>query len=115
MLALYTAAPQVADHALLAALLQIGTQLGRVIERERAAEQLQHQQTALQQQEKLAAMSTLLASVAHELNNPLATILLQAEIVGEDVQGGPLAEPVAEITQAARCECLVRQFITLAR
>ena len=116
ILAFYTDVPQVADQALLDALLQIGTQLGRVIERERATEQLQHQQTALRQQEKLAAMSTLLASVAHELNNPLATILLQAELVGEDVQGGPLAEAVAEITQAAaRCERLVRQFLTLAR
>jgi two-component system NtrC family sensor kinase len=61
-------------------------------------------------------MSTLLASVAHELNNPLATILLQAEPVSEDVRGGPLAEPTAEIAQAAACcERLVRQFLTLAR
>jgi two-component system NtrC family sensor kinase len=61
-------------------------------------------------------MSTLLASVAHELNNPLTVILMQAELLGEDVSGGPLAEPVAEITQAAaRCERLVRQFLTLAR
>jgi CheY-like chemotaxis protein len=94
----------------------MGTQLGRAIEREWAAEQLQHQQEALLQREKLAAMSTLLASVAHELNNPLAVILMQAELLGEDVRGGPLAEPVTEIAQAAaRCERLVRQFLTLAR
>jgi nitrogen-specific signal transduction histidine kinase/CheY-like chemotaxis protein len=95
---------------------QIGIQLGRAVERERATAQAQRQQEALLQHEKLAAMSTLLASVAHELNNPLATILLQAELVGQDVQGGPLAEPVTEITRAAqRCERLVRQFLTLAR
>ena len=104
------------NTALLEAMTQIGTQLGRAVERERAAAQAQQQQEALLQQEKLAAMSTMLASVAHELNNPLATILLQAELVGDDVRGGPLAEPVTEIAQAAaRCERLVRQFLTLAR
>jgi two-component system NtrC family sensor kinase len=95
---------------------QIGIQLGRAIERERAATQAQRQQETLLQQEKLAAMSTILANVAHELNNPLTTILLQAELLGDDVRGGPLAEPVTEIAQAAaRCERLVRQFLTLAR
>src|SRR5262249_13766381 len=74
------------------------------------------QQEPLRHAEKLAAMSTMLASVAHELNNPLASIVLQAELLSDDVRGGPLAEPVAEIAQAAaRCERLVRQFLTLAR
>jgi CheY-like chemotaxis protein len=61
-------------------------------------------------------MGTLLASVAHELNNPLAVILMQAELLQADTGGGPLAEYAAEITEAAtRCERLVRQFLTLAR
>ena len=95
---------------------QMGTQLGRAVERERAAAQVQRQQEALLQQEKLAAMSSMLASVAHELNNPLTSIVLQAELLREDLRDSPLAEPAAEITQAAaRCERLVRQFLTLAR
>ena len=95
---------------------QIGTQLGWAIEREHVVEQVQRQQEALLQQEKLAAMSSMLASVAHELNNPLTSIVLQAELLREDLRDSPLAEPVAEITQAAaRCERLVRQFLTLAR
>jgi PAS domain S-box-containing protein len=112
----YTPAALAPQPTLLAALTQMGTQLGRTIERERALAQVQRQQEALFQREKLAAMSTLLASVAHELNNPLASIGLQAELLREDVAEGPLAEPVAAITQAAaRCERLVRQFLTLAR
>ena len=113
----FYAAETLEPHAaLLDALTQIGTQLGRVVERERAAEQLQRQQEALVQQEKLVAMSTMLASVAHELNNPLAIILMQAGLLREDLREGPLAEPVMEIVQAAaRCERLVRQFLTLAR
>ena len=116
VLEFYTPEALAPTPALLAAMTQIGTQLGWVIERERATERLQRQQEALLQREKLAAMSTMLASVAHELNNPLASIGLQAELLQDDVRGGPLAEPVAEIAQAAaRCERLVRQFLTLAR
>jgi PAS domain S-box-containing protein len=116
VLEFYADEPLAPEPTLLDAMTQIGTQLGRAVEREWSAEQLQHQQEALLQREKLAAMSTLLASVAHELNNPLTVILMQAELLREDVRGGPLAEPVTEITQAAaRCERLMRQFLTLAR
>jgi two-component system NtrC family sensor kinase len=116
VLEFYTTESLPPNPALLETMSQIGTQLGRTIERERAMEQAQRQQEALLQREKLAAMSTMLASVAHELNNPLASIGLQTEILQEDVRGGPLAEPVAEIAQAVvRCERLVRQFLTLAR
>ena len=116
VLEFYTTEALAPNPTLLEAMTQIGTQLGRTIERERAAAQVQQQQEALLQREKLAAMSTMLASVAHELNNPLASIVLQTELLREDVGQGPLAEPVTEITQAAaRCERLVRQFLTLAR
>jgi signal transduction histidine kinase/DNA-binding response OmpR family regulator len=116
VLEFYADTPLTPKLPLLEALTQIGTQLGRVIERERAAEQLQRKQEALRQSEKLAAMGSLLASVAHELNNPLAVILLQADLLREEAAGGAVAEHVEEITQAAtRCERLVRNFLTLAR
>src|SRR5262249_27511644 len=104
------------DPELCDALVQIGIQLGRTIERQRAREQLQRQQEALLQREKLAAMGSLLASVAHELNNPLAIVLLQAELLREEAGQGPLADMTTDLTRAAmRCERLVRQFLTLAR
>jgi PAS domain S-box-containing protein len=116
VLEFYADEPLAPDPALLDAMTQIGIQLGRAVERGQAAEQVQRQQEVLLQQEKLAAMSTMLASVAHELNNPLTSIVLQAELLREDLRDGPLAEPATEITQAAaRCERLVRQFLTLAR
>jgi signal transduction histidine kinase/CheY-like chemotaxis protein len=116
VLEFYTTEILAPHGALLDAMTQIGMQLGRIVERERAAEQLQRQQAALSQREKLAAMGSLLASVAHELNNPLAIVLMQADLLREDAGNGPLAEAAEEISQAAtRCERLVRQFLTLAR
>jgi signal transduction histidine kinase/PleD family two-component response regulator len=116
VLEFYTDALREIDHALLDALTQIGTQLGRAIEREQAAAQVQRQQEALLQREKLAAMGSLLAGVAHELNNPLAAILLQTDLLQEDPSPELLAEGIPEIAQAAtRCARLVRQFLTLAR
>ena len=98
-------------------LAQVNTALREeMATRQQAEAQLRQQQEALFQREKLAAMGTLLASVAHELNNPLAVILMQADLLRADVGGGPLAEYAADITEAAtRCERLVRQFLTLAR
>src|SRR5215468_5766764 len=92
----------------------------RVAERTAALQQevaeRQQMQAALFQREKLAAMGSLLASVAHELNNPLSIILLHTDLLQAEAGPGLLAEYAAEITQAAtRCERLVRQFLTLAR
>ena len=97
VLEFYAAAPLAPAPALRDALMQMGIQLGRAVERERAATQAQHQQEALVQHEKLAVMGSLLASVAHELNNPLAVILMQGELAAGRrrqwaagrVRGGP--------------------------
>jgi two-component system NtrC family sensor kinase len=85
-------------------------------ERQQAEAQLRQQQTVLFQHEKLAAMGTLLASVAHELNNPLAILMMQADLLLEERHDEAQAEPVKAITQAAeRCMRIVRNFLTLAR
>ena len=87
-----------------------------IAERQRAEEQLQRQQEALLQREKLAAMGSLLASIAHELNNPLAIIMVQSDLLREEASPGPLAERAAKITQAAeRSVRIVKSFLTLAR
>ena len=104
------------ETPLLEVMTQLGTQLGRVVERQRATEQLQRQQEALAQSEKLAAMSSLLASVAHEINNPLAIALMEADLLREEVGEGSLAEHASKVTQAAeRCARIVQNFLALAR
>lgn len=96
--------------------MQIGIQLGRVVERQRAAAQYQLQQEVLYQSEKLAAMGSLLSGVAHELNNPLAAVLMHVDLLREELGRSPLLELVDEVTRAAeRCKRLVSAFLTLAR
>jgi nitrogen-specific signal transduction histidine kinase/CheY-like chemotaxis protein len=78
--------------------------------------QVQRQQETLYQQEKLAAMGFLLASVAHELNNPLSIVMMQADLLREELGEPTLVERMAELNQSAeRCVRIVRNFLTLAR
>jgi PAS domain S-box-containing protein len=85
-------------------------------ERQHAEVQLRQQEALLFQHEKLAAMGTLLANVAHELNNPLAVIMMHADLLHEERQNDAQVEPVQAIMQAAeRCMRIVRNFLTLAR
>ena len=87
-----------------------------IAERQRTEELLQRQQEALLQREKLATMGSFLASVAHELNNPLAIIMVQSDLLREEAGTGPLAERAAKIVQAAeRSVRIVKNFLTLAR
>jgi len=84
--------------------------------RRQVEEQLHRQQEALFQREKLAAMGSLLASVAHELNNPLSVVMMQADLLSTEFQDETLAERLKTITQSAeRCVNLVRTFLALAR
>jgi signal transduction histidine kinase/CheY-like chemotaxis protein len=117
VLEFYTAAlPAPLGTAVCEVLSHIGTQLGRVVERQRATEQLRRQQEALAQSEKLAAMSSLLASVAHEINNPLSIVLMEADLLREEIGAGPLADSASKVTQAAaRCARIIQNFLALAR
>jgi len=72
-----------------------------ISEIKRAEDTLWRQQEALHQSEKLAALSGLLASVAHELNNPLAALMVQSDLLREQAMDSNLAEMVTEIHQAA--------------
>jgi PAS domain S-box-containing protein len=85
-----------------------------------ATAQIERQREALRQSEKLSAMGTLLAGVAHELNNPLAIVMGRASLLEEKVAASPGGEALEadarRIREAAeRCGRIVRTFLNMAR
>jgi signal transduction histidine kinase len=72
----------------------------------------------LLQSEKVATMGSLLAGVAHELNNPLAVVSGFAQLLRDRPTDEPalIARRAAKLAEAAdRCVRIVRNFLALAR
>lgn len=85
-------------------------------ERHSATQQIERQRDALRQSEKLSAMGSLLAGVAHELNNPLAIVMGRASLLEEKCDDPALLADVQRIREAAeRCGRIVRTFLNMAR
>jgi two-component system NtrC family sensor kinase len=74
-------------------------------------------QEQLLQSEKMSAIGQLIAGVAHDLNNPLASVVGFSDLLAEAADVPPrLAEPLAVIRQEAeRASAIVRNLLSFAR
>jgi two-component system NtrC family sensor kinase len=87
-----------------------------VTEQRQNEQTLERQRADLRQSEKLTLMGSLLAGVAHELNNPLAVVMGRASLIEERCRGTDMQQEAHRIGEAAqRCGRIVKTFLNMAR
>jgi len=79
--------------------------------------ELENSQAQLLQAEKIAGLGRLAAGVAHEINNPLAGILIYAEILKRDLEANTQVRDNVEviIEQTVRCQQIVNRLLEFSR
>ena len=83
----------------------------------RMVEELDQTQEELLQKEKLASMGQLAAGVAHEINNPLGTILLFSDMMYKEVdEDDPRRDDLKMIiNETTRCKSIVADLLNFSR
>ncbi len=98
------------EHSVLAAFVRDLTDC-RAMEAEVA-----RQREQIHQNEKLGALATLLGGVAHELNNPLAVMIVRAAMLKALLAGTSEEKTIRRLRDAAdRCRWIILTFLAVAK
>jgi two-component system NtrC family sensor kinase len=85
----------------------------------RMTRELERREESLLQSQKLRAVGSLTAGIAHEVNNPINNIMLTASVLEEDFDSLPTSERqelIGDIVeQAERAQKIVRNLLDFAR
>jgi PAS domain S-box-containing protein len=94
----------------------VATAIVDLSDSKRTEAELARQREALAHSEKLTALGSLLAGVAHELNNPLSVVVGQATLLHDTVNDEKAKARAEKIRRAAdRCARIVKTFLAMAR
>jgi two-component system NtrC family sensor kinase len=80
-------------------------------------QELEAAQSQLVHTDKIASLGRMAAGVAHEINNPLAGILIYAELLQRDLAGDAVHRENIEviINQTMRCQQIVHRLLDFSR
>ena len=90
------------------------TDLREILQMRRELEEAHLQ---LVQSDKIASVGRMAAGVAHEINNPLAGVLIYAELLQESLKENPdqLKDVQEIIKQTLRCKKIVSELLEFSR
>lgn len=80
-------------------------------------DELRRSQNQLFQSEKLTSLGKLSAGIAHEINNPLTSILLNSHLISEKLENGDTLQEYIKmiIDETSRCSSIVKGLLEFSR